>query len=224
MGPLRSVTSYNGYMVNGYKFQSKSYCASRATMNSGVCIKGSNYSSEESDYYGQLLEVIRLEYPGLPIKRVVLFKCNWFDPTPNVGTKIHSKYKLVDVNHKRSFNRYEPFVLGVQAIQVIYTPYPSLKRDKIEWWAAIKVKARSVIQLPTQENTQPADEPFQQDEMEHTAIIREIDDSTQQLNDPTGDVIEIDDGEENDEDETIIATETDDDDDDDNDDLDVNSE
>ncbi|XP_043807342.1 uncharacterized protein LOC122721981 [Manihot esculenta] len=224
-GPLRSVTSYNGYMVNGYKFQSKSYCTSRATMNSGVCIKGSNYSNEESDYYGQLLEVIRLEYPGLPIKRVVLFKCNWFDPTPNVGTKIHSKYKLIDVNHKRSFNRYEPFVLGVQAIQVIYTSYPSLRRDKIEWWAAVKVKARSMIQLPTQENTQPDEEPFQQDEMEHTAIVIEIDDSTQQLNDPTGDVIEIDDGEENDEDETIIATETDDDDDDDdNNDLDVDSE
>ncbi|XP_021603880.1 uncharacterized protein LOC110608905 [Manihot esculenta] len=223
-GPLRSVTSYNGYMVNGYKFQSKSYCTSRATMNSGVCIKGSNYSNEESDYYGQLLEVIRLEYPGLPIKRVVLFKCNWFDPTPNVGTKTHSKYKLIDVNHKRCFNRYEPFVLGVQAIQVIYTSYPSLKQDKIQWWAAVKVKARSVIQLPTQENTQPDEEPFQQDEMEHTAIVIEIDDSTQQLNDPTGDVIEIDDGEENDEDETIIATEMDDDDDDDNNDLDVDSE
>ncbi|XP_043814060.1 uncharacterized protein LOC122723981 [Manihot esculenta] len=152
-GPLRSVTSYNGYIVNGYKFQSKSYYASRASMNSEVCIKGSNYSSEESDYYGQLLEVIRLEYPSLSIKRVVLFKCNWFDPTPNVGTKVHSKYKLIDVNHKRSFNRYEPFVLGVQAIQVIYTPYPSLKRDKIEWWATVKVKARSVIQLSTQENT-----------------------------------------------------------------------
>ncbi|XP_057994339.1 uncharacterized protein LOC131174601 [Hevea brasiliensis] len=73
-GPLRSVMSYNSYVVNGYKFHTKSHGSHRATMNSGVCIKGTNYSSNESDYYGQLIEVLRLEYPGLPIKRTVLFK------------------------------------------------------------------------------------------------------------------------------------------------------
>ena len=58
-------------------------------MNSGVCIKGSNYSANESDCYGQIIYVMRLEYHGLPIKRIVLFKCDWFNPMPNLGTKVH---------------------------------------------------------------------------------------------------------------------------------------
>ena len=49
--PLKSVMIYSGYVVNGYKFHTKSYGSDRATMNSGVCMKGVNYSIDESDYY-----------------------------------------------------------------------------------------------------------------------------------------------------------------------------
>ncbi|XP_058001219.1 uncharacterized protein LOC131179167 [Hevea brasiliensis] len=212
-GPLRSVMCYNSYVVNGYKFHTKGYGSHRATMNSGVCIKGTNYSTNESDYYGQLIEVLRLEYPGLPIKRTVLFKCDWFDPTPNVGTKIHPKYKLVDINHKRSFNRYEPFVLAIQASQVNYSIYPSLKRDKDDWWAVFKIKARSVIDLPEQVNvtTPPArEEPFQEDEMEVPLIqIDDDDDQQQYLNDQNGVLVEINEEDVEDEEELELDSESD---------------
>ena len=69
-------------------------------MNSGVCIKGSNYSASNIDFYGRLVEILQLEYPALPIKRTILFKCEWFDPIPNLGTRIHHQYNLVDVHHK----------------------------------------------------------------------------------------------------------------------------
>lgn len=39
------------------------------------------------NYYGNIEEIIEVEYPGLPIKRIVLFKCTWFDPTPKTITK-----------------------------------------------------------------------------------------------------------------------------------------
>ena len=58
-------------------------------MNSRVCIRGSNLSVDESDYYEKLEEIMDLEYLALPIKRTVLFKCDWFGPTPNLGTKAH---------------------------------------------------------------------------------------------------------------------------------------
>ena len=61
----------------------------RSTSNSGVCIKGTNYSETEIDYYGRLIEILQLEYPRPPIKRTILFKCNWFDPTVNVEIKVH---------------------------------------------------------------------------------------------------------------------------------------
>ncbi|XP_043815296.1 uncharacterized protein LOC110620971 [Manihot esculenta] len=146
-GPLRSVTTFNGYCVNGCKFNTINGSSSSNSMNFGVCIKGSNYSSEESDYYGQLVEVLRLEYPGLPIKRTVLFKCDWFDPTPSTGTKVHRQYRIIDINNKRRYSKYEPFVLASQATQVVYASYPSKRRDKNDWWTVMKVKGRPVVEI-----------------------------------------------------------------------------
>ncbi|KAL0327842.1 UNVERIFIED_CONTAM: hypothetical protein Scaly_2216800 [Sesamum calycinum] len=49
-------------------------------------------------------------------------KSGWVDPTK--GLKIHPKYHLVDVNHKRLYQKDEPFILAQQAIQVYYAQYP----------------------------------------------------------------------------------------------------
>ena len=115
--------------MNGFRFHTLQRGTSRFSNNSGVCVKGTNYTIDETDYYGQLQEVVELEYTGWPIKRIVLFKCEWFDITPNVGTRIHKQYKLVDVNHTRRYAQDEQFVLAMQAQQVYYCTYLSLKRD-----------------------------------------------------------------------------------------------
>ena len=99
--------------------------------NNGVCIEGTTHSTDESDYYETLLEVIELEFQALPIKRIILFKCDWYDPTLNSGTIIHPRYKLVDVHKRKRFNKYEPFVLAAQASQVYFCKYPDAKRDRI---------------------------------------------------------------------------------------------
>ena len=92
---------------------------------------------------------MQLEYPRLPIKRTILFKCIWFDPTVNVGMKVHKQYFLVDVNHKRKLNKDDPFILAMQVAQVYYVPYPSLRKDKYDWLAVCKVKAKPVIDVST---------------------------------------------------------------------------
>ena len=98
-------------------------------MNNGVCIKGSNYSASNIDFYGRLVEILQLEYPTLPIKRTILFKCEWFDSIPNLGTRIHHQYNLLDVHHKKSYRKYDPFILAVQVEQVCYTTYPTTRRN-----------------------------------------------------------------------------------------------
>ena len=98
-------------------------------MNSGVSIKGSNYSASNIDFYGGLVEILQLEYLALTIKRTILFKCEWFDPTPNLGTRIHYQYNLVDVHHKKSYRKYDPFILAVQTEQVCYTTFPTIRRN-----------------------------------------------------------------------------------------------
>nr|GMD07948.1 uncharacterized protein LOC109179592 [Ipomoea batatas] len=210
-GPLRSVNTYSGYYVNGFKFHTIGYGGAKETMNSGVCIKGINYSVDESDYYGRLVEVVQVEYPGLPIKRTILFKCEWFDPT-SVGMKVHPKYKLVEVNHKRRFNRYEPFVLAMQAAQVYYCTYPSLRQDMLDWWAVCKIKARSNVEVPessisAEESLMPA--PFQEETTDNHDLVQ-IDEDPLHLDDPNGGVIELD-GEHGDiEDEIELEEEIDD--------------
>nr|GMD07929.1 uncharacterized protein LOC109179592 [Ipomoea batatas]GMD09499.1 uncharacterized protein LOC109179592 [Ipomoea batatas] len=90
----------------------------------------------------------------------------------------NSKYKLVEVNHKRRFNRYELFVLAIQATQ----------------WAVCKIKARSNIEVPessisTEESLIPA--PFQEETTDNHDLVQ-IDEDLLHLDDPNGGVIELD--------------------------------
>ncbi|KAL0325043.1 UNVERIFIED_CONTAM: hypothetical protein Sradi_5073600 [Sesamum radiatum] len=107
-----------------------------------VCVKSSSYRDTENDFYGMLEEIIELDYPLNDDLHVVLFKCRWVDPTR--GMKVHPHYHLVDVNFKRVYQKDEPFILAQQEVQVYYTEYPSMKRDKIDWMAVCKTKARRV--------------------------------------------------------------------------------
>ncbi|XP_075521643.1 uncharacterized protein LOC142554928 [Primulina tabacum] len=147
-GPLRRIKSYSGYFVNGFRFHIVRHCATRSTSNSGVTVKGSGNTNNEINYYGNIEEIIEVEYPGLPIKRIVLFKCAWFDPTPKTGTRCHPKYQLFDVNKNKRLHIYEPFIFAVQAAQVVYVTYPNVKRSTDEWLAVCKMQPRSSIQAP----------------------------------------------------------------------------
>ncbi|KAI9107783.1 hypothetical protein K1719_021119 [Acacia pycnantha] len=48
---------------------------------------GTDYAQPKYDFYGILQDIVELEYLGVPVKNVMLFKCDWFDPTLNRGTK-----------------------------------------------------------------------------------------------------------------------------------------
>ncbi|KAL0403688.1 UNVERIFIED_CONTAM: hypothetical protein Sradi_2009600 [Sesamum radiatum] len=50
----------------------------------------------------------------------------------NGGMKVHPRYHLVDVNFKRVYQKDEPFILAQQAVQVYYTDYPSMRRDRAD--------------------------------------------------------------------------------------------
>lgn len=125
-----------------------------------MCIKGTDYGQSESDYYGVLKEVIQLEYVGVPLKYIVLFNCEWFDPTINRGMRVHKQFGFVELRPTRRYNKYEPFILAQQAMQVYYAPYPT-SRDKADWMCVIRTKARSTIDAPTSKEDNGA---YQEDE------------------------------------------------------------
>ncbi|XP_038687458.1 uncharacterized protein LOC119986835 [Tripterygium wilfordii] len=160
-GPLRSVEIWHMCYVNGYKFDTDARSEGKSTINSGVCIRGTDYGQSENDYYGVLKEIVQLELTGLPIKKIVLFNCEWFDPTPNRGVRIHKHNGLVEVKHRGRYNKFDPFIIAQQAEQVYFAPYPEGIRDRQDWLAVIKTKARHTI---TGQSNQ-VDDAFQDDEV-----------------------------------------------------------
>ena len=130
---------------------------------------------------------MELEYPALPIKRIVLFKCSWFDPILNRGTRIHPQYKLVDVKSGRVFNKYEPFILVVQVGQVYFASYSTLKRNVNDWLVVCKIKERGIVEVPKSNACLPSDMiTFQEDISNQHGIDAALDDIHQSLNDENG--------------------------------------
>jgi hypothetical protein len=143
MGPKRVVKTYPIYFVNGYKFNTKEYGAEKLTNNTGVFVKGSDDPENHlNDFYGVLTQILQLTYFSRPAEEVFLFRCNWFSNVPGSGINVHKDYNLIEIKHTSHYHKYDPFVLAKQALQVYYAPYPSLKRDKADWSAVFKTKAR----------------------------------------------------------------------------------
>nr|GMD60622.1 putative transposase En/Spm [Ipomoea batatas] len=120
-GPLMQATTYNGYVVNGFKFQTEQHCIRKSTNNFGVSIKGTSLSHGESLFFGTLKEIVEVEYPNIPLKKVVLFNCEWFDPTPNTGTKLNFDSGLIEVHYRK---RFEPHSAHRRIIECIQKAYP----------------------------------------------------------------------------------------------------
>nr|GMD88010.1 putative transposase En/Spm [Ipomoea batatas] len=120
-GPLMQVTTYNG----------------KSTNNFGVSIKGTSLSHGDSLFFGTLKEIVEVEYPNIPLKKVVLFNCEWFDPTPNTGTKLNSDSGLAEVHSRKRprgtiDNAYKHIETYQQDIIHVPTNDVSVVQDEVE--------------------------------------------------------------------------------------------
>ena len=66
-------------------------------------------------------EILELKYPDELHKGVVLFNCEWYDPTRPEGTHKDNHYKIIEINHNK---RYENLIhllpLKMQDKYIIY--------------------------------------------------------------------------------------------------------
>ena len=88
----------------------------------------------------------------------------------------------------------------MQAAQVYYVPYPSLRKDKSNWLAVCKVKARPVIEVPPAvDKTVTTNIAFQVDELANQMLVveqpidaqRSIDESSLLLHDADGEHVDL---------------------------------
>ncbi|XP_021755332.1 uncharacterized protein LOC110720599 [Chenopodium quinoa] len=142
MRPFRRVRTWGQIFVGGFNFHTHAYGKHKSTMNYGVCVS----SEDGGEYFGILDDIIELVYTGPKRQyKTILFKCNWMDC--GRGMNIHEQYKLIEVNHTKKY----PNMIHLsyyQVAQVYYASYPSLKRDRVQWWSVFKTHARSVVDAP----------------------------------------------------------------------------
>ncbi|WMV36782.1 hypothetical protein MTR67_030167 [Solanum verrucosum] len=143
--PTKYSTHSNGYIVNGYRFHVEDHDQMLRTQNCGVVVVGeSDKDSENVDYYGILTDVIELQF--ISNKRVILFRCNWFDVYDKVKGVKRDEYDFVSVNPSRFLKTNEPFVLVNQASQVFYANDNSNKG----WHVVRKTQPRDSYEMGKQ--------------------------------------------------------------------------
>ncbi|KAF7812177.1 pheromone-processing carboxypeptidase KEX1-like [Senna tora] len=96
------------------------------------------------------------------------------------GCKVHPRYGIIEINRKKHFSKYEPFVLAQQSQQVYFAEYASKKRDRADWLVVCKIKSRSAINAP--------ELAYQEDEV---SIQNEIDDDDEDPQEELGDEEEV---------------------------------
>ncbi|KAF7823921.1 pheromone-processing carboxypeptidase KEX1-like [Senna tora] len=96
------------------------------------------------------------------------------------GCKVHPRYGIIEINRKKHFSKYEPFVLTQQSQQVYFAEYASKKRDRADWLVVCKIKSRSAINAP--------ELAYQEDEV---SIQNEIDDDDEDPQEEVGEEVEI---------------------------------
>ena len=128
LGPQRTAKRFSGYVVNGYRFHTRSRDSRCTTQNSGVFLTAETTSFASSkdekpivgnvSYYGAIEEIIEVDYWGEFV--VVLFRCCWYQEEKDA-------YGLTRVNFSRLCHKNDPYVLASQVHQVFYIEDPTEK-------------------------------------------------------------------------------------------------
>ncbi|GJX77320.1 hypothetical protein Tco_0324131 [Tanacetum coccineum] len=141
-GPTSACT-YPACIVNGVKFVVHERDILHTTQCSGVSTPG----LDGEMYYGQLEEILELTYIGH--RKVVLFRCKWFDTInpKNHTTRNRRSYIDQGIHHiltDREFHKNNQYILATQATQVFYLE--DLARQPRGWKVVEHVYHRDVAE------------------------------------------------------------------------------
>jgi len=112
-GPFFTVTTYQGYDINGYTFYTIDQDKKSVYQNSDVRVDAFDSNMKKTTYYGQIEEIWELTYPGF---KMPLFRCRWVG---GHGIK-RDPYGYTTVDLEQVGYKEEPFVLASQVSQVFY--------------------------------------------------------------------------------------------------------
>lgn len=152
-GPLSVARRYTGYIVNGFRFHTRSRERRLRTQNCGVLVTAKTTSVasakdrrpviDDVNYYGALTDIIELSYSGR--FKVILFRCDWVDI--NRGCKKDAfGFTLLNFSHLSHVGTElsdDPFVFASQVKKVYYVHDDRHK----DWCVVMPVKVRDSFDM-----------------------------------------------------------------------------
>jgi hypothetical protein len=124
-GPFFTVTTYQGYDINGYTFYTINQDKKSVYQNSAVRIDAIDNNMQKAAYYGQIEEIWELPYAGF---KVPIFRCRWVQGRQGV---MKDRYGFTTVDLEQVGYMEEPFVLASQVSQVFYVRDTRNKRRQV---------------------------------------------------------------------------------------------
>ncbi|KAG8491277.1 hypothetical protein CXB51_014456 [Gossypium anomalum] len=116
-GPYKVVSTYDGFIVNGFRVHTKKHEQHHKTQNSGVMV-----FADGRNYYGNCTEIIELNY----YERfgAIMLRCDWVNiKSPRSMKKDANGFIMVKFSkliHIGSRDSNDPYILASQAKQVFY--------------------------------------------------------------------------------------------------------
>ncbi|WZZ57362.1 hypothetical protein YC2023_057469 [Brassica napus] len=160
-GPNYVVKSYPKFCTRGYAFTRKGH--SKTTYDAGV-----SSSSGDDVYYGNIKEILEIQFPGMVGLRCVVFYCDRYDTTPDRGVKIDA-FGVTSVHSRRKLQYYDPFILGSQADQVCYISYPRVTYRDDPWVTVTQINPRGRV-----DGTSDDDEPLQPESTSNAQAVEDL--------------------------------------------------
>ncbi|XP_052109555.1 uncharacterized protein LOC107465708 [Arachis duranensis] len=154
-GPNVQASRFTTYNMNEFKFRTLSREEGLKTQNNGVHVtsdtrsyaskRDSNVAVGSISYYGQLVDIIELNYSGQ--FTVILFRCIWANTTFGRGIKqdilCHTLVNFSNPMHTGDRKDDEPYILVSEARLVYYVDDDVNK----EWSVVVHVKLRDLVDM-----------------------------------------------------------------------------
>ncbi|KAK1680535.1 hypothetical protein QYE76_041383 [Lolium multiflorum] len=112
--PSSTITTFQGYEINGNTFYTIAQDKKSTNQNSGVRFDAATENGQKVTYYGYIEEIWKLDYG--PSFKVPLFRCKWFKLTGG-GVKVDQQYGMTMVDFNNLGYLDEPFVLAKDVAQ-----------------------------------------------------------------------------------------------------------
>ncbi|XP_037469237.1 uncharacterized protein LOC119341469, partial [Triticum dicoccoides] len=129
--PSSTITTFQGYEINGNTFYTIVQDKKSTNQNSGVRFDAATENGQKVTYYGYIEEIWELDYG--PSFKVPLFRCKWFKLTGG-GVKVDEQYGMTMMDFNNLGYLDEPFVLAKDVAQVFYlkdmSSKPRKRKDK----------------------------------------------------------------------------------------------